>query len=60
MGLFSNNRFNYKGLVCPRFSIYWTILSILFFYFIYPKLVLITTLTRSIPQTSVDNNFNQK
>ncbi|OQY40076.1 MAG: hypothetical protein B6229_02460 [Spirochaetaceae bacterium 4572_7] len=22
---YTNNRFNYKGLVCPRFSIYWTI-----------------------------------
>ncbi len=29
---------NYKGLICPLFSVYWTILSMLFFYFVYPFL----------------------
>ncbi len=35
---YSDRKFNYKGLVCPLFSIYWTILSLLFYYFIYPGL----------------------
>ena len=43
---YTKNKFNYKGLICPKFSLYWTMLSIMFYYLIFPKLVIITELTR--------------
>ena len=39
---YSDRKFNYKGLICPLFSFYWTVLSLLFYYFIYPSLVILT------------------
>lgn len=33
---YSNLKLNYKGLICIEFSFIWGILSILFYYFIYP------------------------
>jgi len=35
---YSKNKFNYKGIICLRNSIYWIILSIIFYYLIYPVL----------------------
>lgn len=34
---YTENKFNYKGLICLKFSIYWTILALFFDYFIYPR-----------------------
>ena len=31
-----NLKYNYKGIICIEFSFIWGILSILFYYFIYP------------------------
>lgn len=33
---YSKHRFNFKGIVCPLYTFYWTILSIFFYYLIYP------------------------
>jgi uncharacterized protein len=33
---YSENKFNYRGYICLKFSIYWTILALAFDYFIYP------------------------
>jgi uncharacterized membrane protein len=33
---YSKNKFNYKGIICIKNSIYWTILSLLFYFIIYP------------------------
>jgi len=38
---YSNNKFNIGGYICPRFSIYWTILSMVFYYFIVPLLLIL-------------------
>ena len=35
---YSDTRFNFKGIICLRNSIYWTLLSIFFYFFIYPIL----------------------
>lgn len=35
---YTKKKFNYKGLVCPEFSIYWTILAMLFYFFAFPPL----------------------
>lgn len=35
---YSNNRFNIKGLICLKYSIYWTVLGLIFFYLIFPYL----------------------
>ena len=35
---YSSNRWNYKGLICPLFSIIWLMLSMLFYYFVFPSL----------------------
>lgn len=40
---YSTNKFNYKGIICLRNSIYWTILSTLFYLLIYPLLKNILT-----------------
>ncbi|OIO45664.1 MAG: hypothetical protein AUJ28_03815 [Parcubacteria group bacterium CG1_02_37_51] len=33
---YSHKRFNFRGLICLQFSIYWLILSIVFYNFVYP------------------------
>ncbi len=33
---YSDNRFNYKGLICLKFSIYWTIMALLFDHYVFP------------------------
>lgn len=43
---YSDRKFNYKGLVCPLFSFYWTLLALLFYYLLFPKLVSLTTVLR--------------
>jgi len=35
---YSEARFNFKGIICLRNSIYWTVLSVLFYFLIYPFL----------------------
>lgn len=35
---YSNNKFNYKGFICAKFSIIWGAASLLFYYFINPGL----------------------
>ncbi len=35
---YSKNKFNYKGIICLRNSIYWVLLSLVFYFFIYPFL----------------------
>jgi len=33
---YSKNKLNYKGIICPLFSFIWTLLSLMFYYFVYP------------------------
>lgn len=33
---YSKYPLNYKGIICPLFSVYWTMLGVLFYYFVYP------------------------
>ncbi len=33
---YSENSMNYKGIICVRYSLYWVILSLLFYYYVYP------------------------
>lgn len=40
--------FNYKGLICLRFSIYWTIFGILFYLFLYPFLYSLSIIATNI------------
>lgn len=35
---YSNNKFNYKGLICVKFSLLWGLFSLLFYYFVNPWL----------------------
>lgn len=35
---YSENKMNYKGIICFRYSLYWAVLSLLFYYYIYPVL----------------------
>jgi len=35
---YTSQKWNYKGLVCPVFSVFWTILSLVFYFFAYPPL----------------------
>ncbi len=44
---YSDRKFNYKGLVCPLFSFYWTVLALLFYIFIFPQLVLLVDSVRN-------------
>lgn len=44
---YSDRKFNYKGLVCPLFSLYWTLLALFFYYFIFPQLVLLADVARN-------------
>lgn len=36
---YRNQKINFQGLVCPRFTIYWTILATLFYLFLYPLII---------------------
>lgn len=33
---YSNEKFNFKGIIAPKFSLYWTLLSLVFYYLLYP------------------------
>lgn len=35
---YSDRKFNFKGIICPTFSLIWTIVGCLFYYLIYPFL----------------------
>ncbi len=35
---YSNKKFNYKGVICPQYSFFWTVLGAAFYYLIYPYL----------------------
>ncbi len=35
---YSHKKFNIMGLICPEFSFYWTLLTIVFYYLFYPWL----------------------
>ena len=45
---YSNLKLNYKGIICPYFSFIWGILSLIFYYFIFPFLNSITITNNSI------------
>ena len=36
---YSQNRFNYKGVICLRFSIYWTLLGAVYYFLIHPHIL---------------------
>ena len=36
---YSNRRFNYRGLICLRFSIYWLLISLLYYFIVIPFLI---------------------
>lgn len=36
---YTNERFNYKGLICPRFSFYWAVLGAFYYFFIHPRIL---------------------
>lgn len=36
---YENRKFNYKGLICFYFSFYWLVISLIFYYLIYPKIL---------------------
>ncbi len=46
---YSSQKFNYRGLICPLFSIYWTLLSLLFYFFIFPRLTVMVSRTLGSP-----------
>ncbi len=33
---YTNNAFNYKGIICPTYTVLWTVLALIFLYFIHP------------------------
>ena len=35
---YSTQKLNYKGLICPLFSVFWTILALVFYFFAFPSL----------------------
>jgi len=35
---YSANKYNLQGLICPLYSLFWLVLSLVFYYFIYPPL----------------------
>jgi uncharacterized membrane protein len=35
---YSNNRWNIQGIICPFYSILWTLLGLFFYYIMYPQL----------------------
>jgi uncharacterized protein len=36
---YSKHKFNYKGIICLRFSIYWLLMALGYYYFILPALL---------------------
>ncbi|WP_295155577.1 putative ABC transporter permease [uncultured Ruminococcus sp.] len=36
---YSELRFNYKGIICPRFSFYWALLGAGYYFFIHPRIL---------------------
>ncbi len=36
---YSNEKFNYKGIICLRFSIYWAMLGAIYYFFINPHIL---------------------
>ena len=36
---YSGLRFNYKGVICPRFSFYWALLGAGYYFFIHPRIL---------------------
>ena len=36
---YTNERFNYKGLICPRFSFYWAVLGAFYYFIIHPRIL---------------------
>jgi len=36
---YAAERFNFKGIVCLRFSLYWFLLSLIYYYLIIPRLI---------------------
>ena len=36
---YSDLKWNYKGIICPKFSIIWTILSAIYYYFLADKII---------------------
>lgn len=36
---YTNEKFNYKGLICPRFSFYWALLGAFYYFFIHPHIL---------------------
>jgi uncharacterized protein len=37
---YSKERFNYKGIICLNFSLYWLIIALLYYYFVIPSIIL--------------------
>ncbi len=36
---YTGEKFNYKGLICPRFSFYWALLGAFYYFFIHPRIL---------------------
>lgn len=36
---YSEMKFNYKGIICPRFSFYWAVLGAGYYFFIHPRIL---------------------
>ena len=36
---YSNRRLNYRGIICPRFSVYWLLISLLYYFIVIPFLI---------------------
>ena len=36
---YSKQKFNYRGIICPLFSFFWLIVSLLFYYLVLPFLI---------------------
>ncbi len=36
---YSEMRFNYKGVICLRFSVYWALLGAVYYFFIHPRIL---------------------
>jgi len=41
---YSTQKWNYKGLICPLFSVFWTILALGFYFFAFPPLQRLVTI----------------
>ena len=44
---YSNNKFNYKGLICARYSIYWMLVGITYYFALHPLFTFLTNLTQN-------------